>query len=69
MGDIYKKEKLYLTLHSGDSIKEYYGTNCTGKMMEVTTNISNNINERLLNYRELPKVAFCKIFRTKECNG
>jgi hypothetical protein len=67
MTDIYSKGKLYLTQHYGDSIKEYYGTDCTGKMLEVTTNISNNVTERLLNINDLPKKAKCKIFNLREC--
>jgi hypothetical protein len=67
MADIYSKGKLYLTQHYGDSIKEYYGTDCTGKMLEITTNISNNVSKRLLNYKELPKEVMCKIFRLREC--
>lgn len=67
MGDIYNKGRLYLTLHTYSNVKEYYGTDCIGKMVEVTTNISNNKSEKLLAYNEIPKEAFCKIFNTSEC--
>jgi hypothetical protein len=64
---MYNKKKHYLTLHYGDGVKEYYGTDCMGKLLEVSTNLSNNISERLLNYKDIPKEAFCKIFRTRDC--
>ncbi len=53
MEDIYKKGELFLTLHSGDCIKEYYRTDCLGKVVEVTTNQSNNTTERLMSTTDL----------------
>jgi hypothetical protein len=63
MVDNYNKGKLYLTKHSLDGVKEYYGTDCMGMMLEVTTSVSNKTTEKLLKYRELPNEAFSSIFR------
>jgi hypothetical protein len=53
MGDIYKKREHFLTLHSGDCIREYYKTDCIGKVLEVTTNQSNNTSKKLVNTTDL----------------
>lgn len=53
MGDIYKKGEIFLTLHSSGSIKEYYRTDCLGKVLEVTTNLSNNTSEKLVSTTDL----------------
>tara|TARA_Y100000389_G_scaffold73617_1_gene70268 strand:- start:325 stop:555 length:231 start_codon:yes stop_codon:yes gene_type:complete len=68
MVDNYSREKLYLTKHSLDGVKEYYGTDCIGMMLEVTISITNKTTEKLLKYRDLPREAFCSIFRTNDCN-
>jgi len=63
MADNYNKGKLYLTKHSLDGVKEYYGTDCMGMMLEVTTSVSNKTTEKILNYRDLPSEVFCSIFK------
>lgn len=66
MRDNYNKGRLCLIKHSLDGIKEYYTTDCVGMMLEVTTSVSNKSSEKLLKYRDIPKDAFYKIFRTTE---
>jgi len=67
MVDNYSKGKLYLTKHSLDGVKEYYGADCTGMMLEITTSVSNKTTEKLLKYRELPREVFCNVFRVTGC--
>lgn len=65
MTDIYNKSSLCLTQHYDDSIKEYYRTECTGKVIEVTINHSNNITKKIINITELPKEILTKIFNVR----
>jgi hypothetical protein len=61
MGDIYNRGEHFLTLHSSGNIKEYYRTDCLGKVLEVTTNLSNNTTEKLVNTTELSESVTKKI--------
>ena len=67
MGEENNKNKLFLTQNNLGSITEYYGTDCTGKLLEVTISLSNNTTERLVSYKDLPRDVFCTLFRMSSC--
>jgi hypothetical protein len=62
MGNIYNKGEKFLTLHSGDCIKEYYRTDCLGKVLEVTTNVSNNTSKQLVSTADLSDKVIKQFF-------
>ena len=59
----YNKGEISFTQHFTDCVKEYYKTDCLGKLLEVTITASNKTTERILNYQELDYNVFCGIFR------
>ena len=63
MVDNYNIGEVSFTQHFTDCVKEYYRTECMGKLLEVTITASNKKTEKLLNYQELDYNVFCGIFR------
>jgi len=63
MVDNYNVGEVSFTQHFTDCVKEYYKTDCLGKLLEVTITASNKTTEKLLNYQELDYNVFCGIFR------
>jgi len=63
MVDNYNIGEVSFTQHFTDCVKEYYKTDCLGKLLEVTITASNKKTEKLLNYQELDYNVFCGIFR------
>ena len=59
----YNRGEISFTQHFTDCVKEYYKTDCLGKLLEVTITASNKKTEKLLNYQELDYNVFCGIFR------
>lgn len=59
----YNKGELSFTQHFTDCVKEYYRTECMGKLLEVTITASNKTTERILSYKDVDDNVFCGIFR------
>ena len=51
MLDKYNVGELDHTQHFTDCVKEYYKTDCLGKLLEVTITASNKTTEKILNYQ------------------
>jgi len=63
MVDNYNVGEVSFTQHFTDCVKEYYKTDCLGKLLEVTITASNKTTERILNYKDVNDNVFCGIFR------
>ena len=63
MVDNYNVGEVSFTQHFTDCVKEYYRTECMGKLLEVTITASNKTTERILNYKDVNDNVFCSIFR------